>query len=516
MLLIAAVPAPDRSIADVEKALAAGETTAARLTHDYLARIEALNHAGPQLNAVTAVNPEAVQAAAARDAEQAQGRPTGALHGVPILIKDNIETRDPVPTTAGSLALASNLTRRDAPAVARLRAAGAIILGKTNLSEWANMRSPTSTSGWSAVGGLTRNPYMLDRSACGSSSGTAAAIAAGLAVAGVGTETDGSITCPASANGLVGLKPTVGLISRTHVVPISHSQDTPGPIATSMADLAALLTVMAGSDPADPATAEADAKRTDYSRALVPGALKGARIGVLRFAVGEEPGTVARFEQALAELRAAGAILVDINDDPARNTSLGDKELLVLLRELKVDLNAYLATTAPGVATRDIAAVVAFNKANAVQEMPWFGQEFLEQAAANPGYDAAYGQALADARRIAGPQGIDRMLTANRLDALVAPTGGPAWRSDLIAGDHFVGGGAGNLPAIAGYPHLTVPMGMVHGLPVGLSIIGPKWSEARLIGFGYDFEQRTHHRQPPAFLAAPEAADPVNQGQPLR
>jgi amidase len=506
--LVAAAPPPepDRSIAQTEAALAAGQTTSAALVRHYLRRIAQIDKAGPRLNAVLAINPQAAADAARSDALRRAGRARGPLEGIPILLKDNIDSLDPVPTTAGSQALANNLTHRDAPLVARLRAAGAIILGKTNLSEWANMRSPHSTSGWSGVGGLTRNPYILDRSACGSSSGTGAAIAAGLAVAGIGTETDGSITCPASVNALVGLKPTVGLVSRTHVVPISHSQDTAGPMATNVADAALLLTVLAGSDPADPATLQADARRQDYRTALRPGALRGARIGILRFAVGDEPGTAALFERALDDLRAAGATLVEVKE-PDNHEKMGQYEHSILITELKQDLNAYLASTPPGVVARDMTGVIAFNRAHANTELAWFGQEYFEQAEASKGYgDAGYRKALAEARRLAGPDGIDDVLADDHLDALVAPTGGPSWRSDLVAGDHFVGGGAGSYAAIAGYPHLTVPMGQVHGLPVGLSFLGAKWSEARLIALGYSYEQSTHKRQLPRFLAGPEQA----------
>jgi len=506
LLLVAAAPAPepDRSIAQTEADLAAGRTSSVALVRHYLGRIAAIDKAGPKLNSVIALNPQALADAAASDARRKAGHPRGSLEGVPILIKDNIDSADPIPTTAGSWALAGNVTHRDAPLVARLRAAGAIILGKTNLSEWANMRSPHSSSGWSGKGGLTRNPYILDRSACGSSSGTGSAIAAGLAVAGIGTETDGSVTCPSSIAALVGIKPTVGLIPRTHVVPISHSQDTAGPMTTNVADTARLLTVMAGSDAADPASADADQHKQDYTKALNPGALKGARIGVLRFAIGDEPGTAKLFDAALAQLKAAGAILVDVKE-PANHEKMGQYEQAILITELKQDLNAYLASTPRNVAVRDMAALIAFNKAHADKELPWFGQEYFDQAQASKGYDDPdYKKAAAEARRLAGEDGIDKMLAADHLDALVAPTGGPSWRTDLIAGDHFVGGGAGSYPAVAGYPHLTVPMGQVHGLPVGLSFIGAKWDEAKLIGLGYSFEQATHARRLPKFLPAPE------------
>jgi amidase len=508
--LLAAAPArePDRSIAQVEADLSTGRTTSVALVRHYLSRIAAVDKAGPELNAVIALNPHAIADAAASDARRKARHVRGPLEGVPILIKDNIDSADPIPTTAGSLALAGNITHRDAPLMARLRAAGAILIGKTNLSEWANMRSPTSSSGWSGKGGLTRNPYVLDRSACGSSSGTGSAIAAGLAVAGVGTETDGSVTCPASVAALVGLKPTVGLIPRTHVVPISHSQDTAGPMTTSVADTARLLTVMAGSDAGDPASVDADQHKQDYTKALDPGALKGARIGVLRWAIGDEPGTRKLFEVTLQQLTAAGAILVEVKK-PAGHDKMGDYEQKILLAELKQDLNAYLASTPSNVTVRDMAGLIAFNTTHANQELPWFGQEFFEQAQATKGYDdPVYKKAVSEAKRMAGEDGIDKMLAGDHLDALVAPTGGPSWRTDLIAGDHFVGGGAGNYPAVAGYPHLTVPMGLVHGLPVGLSFIGKKWDEAKLIALGYSYEQATHARRLPKYLPAPEAPKP--------
>lgn len=496
----------EKSIAQLQADMASGAVTAEQLVEAYLARIDAIDAAGPTLNAVIALNPDARAQAQALDAERRSGRVRGPLHGVPILLKDNIESADPMPTTAGSLALAANITERDAPLVARLRAAGAIILGKTNLSEWANIRSSTSTSGWSAVGGLTRNPYALDRNACGSSSGSGAAAAASLAAVAVGTETDGSIVCPSAINGLVGLKPTVGLISRTHVVPISHSQDTPGPMARTVADAAALLTVMAGADPADPATHEADARRADYAAALDPGALRGRRIGVLRFMAGFHRDTDARFGEALEHMRAAGAELVEITTPPPNLGAVGGDELTILLAELKSDLNAYLASTPQAVGARTLADVIAFNS-GAPGETILFGQDLFEQAqatagVADPAYRAALARAPALARRI-----LDRLLADNHVEALVAPTLGPAWTTDILVGDHFVGGGASELPAVAGYPHLTVPMGLAGGMPVGVSFIGEAWSEARLLGFAYAYEQRAQARTPPRYLRSVEVED---------
>jgi amidase len=404
-------------------------------------------------------------------------------------VKDNIDVAGMV-TTAGSLALKNNVADRDAPLTRRLTDAGAVILGKTNLSEWANYRSTHSISGWSAVGGQTRNAVDPLRTPCGSSSGSAVAVAAGFAAAAIGTETDGSITCPAAVNGLVGLKPTVGLVSRTHIVPISHTQDTAGPITLTVRDAAALLTVIAGSDPADAATIEADAHRTDYAATLDAGALKGARIGVLRFAAGFHPETDQVFDAALARLRAAGAELVEIRDGPDME-AIGAAEGVVLSTEFKVDVEAYLASTSPErVPSRTLADLIAFNAAHAAEEMPLFGQELFEKARATLGLaDPAYVEARAKGRRMAGPEGIDRLLSVHHVVALVAPTLGPAWLIDPVLKDHYLGGDAGQMAAVAGYPHLTVPMGRVRGLPVGLSIIGPAWSEATLLSLGYAFEQ---------------------------
>lgn len=457
----------------------------------YVARIAALNHAGPQLNAVIAVNP-----AAAAD-EAVQRTHTGPLAGRALLIKDNIETAEPIATTAGSLALKDNVTHRDAPLVARLRAAGAVVLGKTNLSEWANIRSSASSSGWSAVGGQTRNPHALDRTACGSSSGSGAAVAAGLAWAAIGTETDGSITCPASMNGIVGFKPTVGLVSRTHIVPISHSQDTAGPMTTSVRDAALVLNAIAGSDPADPATAAADAHRTDYAAALAGASLKGVRLGVLRRSVGSDAKVRALFERALADLRAAGAELVDI--DFTADPAMGAGELTVMLYELRSDLGAYLKGLPGTPGVRSLADVIAFNTAHAAAELRWFGQDSFETAETTT--DAvAYRQARATSLRLAGKDGIDRLLAENRVALLIAPTTGPAWPIDLVSGDHGVEAGATSLPAIAGYPHLTVPMGAIEGLPVGLSFIGKAWDDARVLAAGAAYEAaRTVPLAKPAF-----------------
>jgi amidase len=446
---------------------------------------------------VIALDPTAIDQARAIDA----GKLRGPLAGQPVLIKDNIESAGSLPTTAGSLALMGNITNRDAPIVARLRAAGAVILGKTNLSEWANIRSNRSISGWSAVGGQTRNPWALDRNTCGSSSGSGAAVAAGIVRFAIGTETDGSVTCPASINGIVGLKPTVGLVSRTHIVPISHSQDTAGPMTDDVRDAAELLTVIAGSDPADAATAEADRHKTDYASQLDAHSLSGKRIGVMRFASGF--GTDAAFETALAILKQQGATLVEIKkfDD----SGIGKNENLVLLTELKADMAKYLGSSPAPIASRSLADLIAFDNAHMGEEMALFGQELFEQAEKTKGLsDPAYLKARRTSFMAAGPNGIDRLLKQYNVVALVGPTMPPAWKIDAVNGDQISGGGAGSLAAVAGYPHLTVPMGLVKGLPVGLSFIGPKWSEALLLSLGYAYEQARGPFPTPKFLPSIE------------
>jgi amidase len=478
--------------------------TAEQSTAAAIARVTRLN---PQLNAVIALDPTALDQARALDRRRSAH---GPLFGMPILLKDNIEAKGPLPTTAGSLALMANATGRDAPLVAGLRVAGAVILGKANLSEWANIRSSHSMSGWSAVGGQTRNPYALDRSPCGSSAGSAAAVAAGLVDAAIGTETDGSITCPASMNGVVGLKPTVGLVSRARIVPISHTQDTAGPLAKDVATAALVLSAIAGSDPGDPATSSANAHRSDYRAALERDALSGARIGVLR--VTDLPSRrAAVFNAALDVLKAQGATLVNVAEPPGLER-LGAAEMTVLLTELKVDLNAYLATTPSAVESRTLADLIAFDRSHAAREMGLFDQDLFEQAEATGGLDdPAYGAALALARKLAGKDGIDALLAANDVEALVFPTAAPAWLIDAVNGDRGGGGGSavGSLAAIAGYPHLTVPMGTVRGLPVGLSFVGPAWSEARLLSLGYSFEQAAGARAAPRFLPSIEESPGV-------
>jgi amidase len=445
------------------------------------------------------LNEHALQDAAALDAERQAGHVRGPLHGMPILVKDNIETKEPIATTAGSLALMDNVGHRDAPMIARLRAAGTIILGKTNLSEWANYRSVRAISGWSGVGGLTRNPYGLNRSSCGSSSGSGAAMAAFFAAGAIGSETDGSVTCPSSVNGIVGLKPTLGLVSRTHIVPISHSQDTAGPMGHSVQDVAALLNAMAGSDADDAATKDADAHKQDYTAGLRADALKGKRLGVMRFEAGFHPETDAVFAQALEKLKAAGAEIVEITDSPGWK-SIGDAESIVLSTEFKADLNAYLATTPTAVQSRTLADLIVFNREHEPRELGMFGQELFEKSQGTNGLtDPAYIAALATSKRLAGPDGIDKMLAQYHVDALVAPTGGPAWVVDPVNGDNALGS-TPTMPAVAGYPHLSVPMGTVYGLPVGLSIIGAKWADAEVLAYGFAFQQMRGPVLPPQFV----------------
>lgn len=468
------------SIAELQAAMTKGEVSSADLVRYYQDRIAKLDQSGPTLRSVLAVNPNALADAEALDTERKQKGVRGPLHGIPILIKDNIDTKDPLPTTAGSLALKDNFRSVDAPVVARLRAAGAVILGKTNLSEWANIRDDDSTSGWSAVGGLVRNPHALDRSACGSSSGSGAAVAAGLAPAALGTETDGSVVCPSSINGIVGVKPTVGLAPRTGIVPISASQDTPGPMTRTVADAALVLSVIAGSDPADSATMEADAKRSDYVAALSGGTLQGKRLGViLKGGPASQPQLDALFESVQAKLKSAGAILVPIEQNPPLE-QIGPAELFVLLTELKAGMADYLKVAPEKVPYRTLADLIAFNKQEAAREQIFFRQALFEKAEATKGLaDPAYLRAREESRRLARAT-LDNWLKTNKLDALIAPTIGPAWISDVVNGDSYVGGDS-TLAAVAGYPHVTTPMGLVQGLPVGLSFIGPAWSEGHLL-----------------------------------
>jgi amidase len=479
-----------------------GKWTARALTERYLTRIEALDRSGPALRSVIEVNPDALAIAEGLDRERKAGRGRGPLHGIPVLVKDNIDTADRMATTAGSLALVGAKPARDAEVVRRLREAGAVLLGKTNLSEWANIRCSTSTSGWSGRGGLTKNPYALDRNPCGSSSGSGAAVSANLCAAAVGTETDGSIVSPSSANGIVGIKPTVGLASRSGIIPISHSQDTPGPMARTVRDAAILLGALAGADPDDAATGAAGRNASpDYSAFLDPRGLEGARIGVVRSLFGFLDRVDAVMAESLAALRRAGAELVD----PVELTSaakIGEPEGAVLHYELKADLNAYLARLGPGAPVKSLADIIAFNEEHAKDEMPYFGQDTFRKAEAKgPLTSFEYLEALAKSRRLARTEGIDATMDKQRLDALVAPTLGPACVTDLLNGDRWLGD-ASTAPAVAGYPHVTVPAGTVFGLPVGLSFFGRAWSEGTLLKLAYAFEQATKHRKAPGFLSA--------------
>ncbi len=480
-----------------------GALNSEAITAAYLDRIATIDDAGPMLNAVIATFPDAIEQAKALDAELKAGKYRGPMHGIPVLVKDNIEVAGPIATTAGSLALAGNVTNRDAPLVARLREAGAVILGKTNLSEWANIRSNDSTSGWSAVGGLTKNPHALDRNACGSSSGSGAAAAAGLAAATVGTETDGSITCPAGVNGIVGFKPTVGLVSRRFVVPISHSQDTAGPMTRTVRDAAIMLTAMAGSDSEDSATADADKWRGNYAADLSAETLRGMRLGVIR-----APNVdAALFDAALAKLKDGGAELIVLDTAFIDREKLGNAEFKVLLAELKADLGAYLMGLPVGlVPHKSLADIIAFNKDNAVTELQHFNQDIFEAAEKEKGLDdPAYVEALTTSKRLAAAQGLDRLFAANKLDIIIAQTNGPAWLSTLGKGDTFSGPSASALPAVAGYPHLTVPMGLKGGLPIGLSFIGPKWHDHTVLKAGHAYETLSKARVAPTFAETEKA-----------
>ncbi|MBV9182578.1 MAG: amidase [Acidobacteria bacterium] len=489
----------EAGIMSLQQKMKSGEISARSLTEAYLARIAKVDQQGPGLRSVIEVNPDALAIAEAVDKERRDKGPGGWLHGIPVLVKDNIDTSDRMQTTAGSLALVGSKPAADAEVVRRLRQAGAVLVGKTNLSEWANIRSSHSTSGWSGRGGLTKNPYALDRNACGSSSGSGAAVSANLCSVAVGTETDGSIVCPASANGIVGLKPTLGLISRAGIIPIAHSQDTAGPMARTVQDVAILLEVLAGVDPRDDATSASTGKTpTKYLSSLDPNGLRGARLGIARRYFGFNDAVDVLMNQLIQEMKNAGAIIVDPADLDSHG-KFDETELLVLLYELKTDLNRYLASRTDA-EVKTLAELIAFNKKNKDREMPYFAQDLFEKAQAKgPLSEKEYTAALAANHSLAREHGIDAVMEKFHLDALVAPTGAPAWLTDLINGDHAVGGSS-NAAAVAGYPNINVPAGFISGLPVGISFFGRAWSEPTLLKIAYAFEQLVKARKAPQFL----------------
>jgi amidase len=495
----AGFPYAEATISDLQAQMAAGKLTAAQLTSAYLQRIAEVDRAGPRLNTVIELNPDALAIARQLDAERKAGKVRGPLHGIPVLIKDNIATADKMETTAGSLALVGAKPLHDAALVEQLRTAGAVILGKTNLSEWANFRGDKSISGWSGRGGLTHNPYALDRNTSGSSSGSAAAVSANLCVVAVGSETDGSIVSPASVNGIVGIKPTVGLVSRTGIIPISASQDTAGPMARTVRDAALLLSVMAADDAKDAATQTRPAGfARDFGAQLKPGALKGARLGVIRGPFGLDARLNPLLDAAIEKMKAAGAEVVDLGEFPDFNKA-GDAELEVLLYEFKNGLNAYLAGLGEKSPIKTLAEAMAFNRAHAAQELAFFGQELMEKAEAKgPLTDKAYLDARATCVKVCRTEGIDALLAKQHLDALVSISNGPAWLTDPVNGDPYTGGSS-SPAAVAGYPSVSVPAGEYHGLPIGLSFYGAAWTEAKLISLAADFEAAAQARREPKF-----------------
>jgi len=485
------------TFADLQDGMVSGKYSSHSITEKYLARIDEIDKQGPALASVIEVNPDAMAIADGMDKERRAGQVRGALHGIPVLIKDNIDTADRMQTTAGSLALLGSKPVRDSFVAQKLREAGAVILGKTNLSEWANIRSAHSTSGWSGRGGQTKNPYALDRNPCGSSSGSGAAGSANLCAAAVGTETDGSVVCPSSANGLVGIKPTLGLVSRSGIIPIAHSQDTAGPMARTVRDAAILLSALAGSDPRDPATSAAQQKRADYTRSLNPDGLRGTRIGVARKYFGFSEAVDQLMNSCIDQMKRAGAEIVDPADLPTHG-KFDDTEFQVLLYELNADLNAYLAGR-PG-APASLRQIIDFNEKNKEKEMPFFGQDiFVKAESKGPLTSKEYIDALDANHRLSQKEGIDAVMDQFKLDAIIAPTGSPAWLTDLVNGDHSAGGSS-NAAAVAGYPDVTVPAGFIFGLPVGISFFGRAWSEPMLLRIAYAFEQISKARKAPQFL----------------
>ena len=488
------------TVSELQESMVSGRFTSQSITEKYLERIEAIDKHGPAINSVIEVNPDAMSIAKALDKERKQKHLRGPLHGIPILIKDNIDTSDRMMTTAGSLALVGSRPPKDSMVAQKLREAGAVIVGKTNLSEWANIRSNQSSSGWSGRGGLTKNPYALDRNPCGSSSGSGAAVSANLCTIAIGTETDGSIVCPANANGVVGLKPTVGLVSRSGIIPISHSQDTAGPLCRTVRDAAILLGALTGVDVEDKATSESGGKSyADYTQFLLADGLRGARIGVVRATFGFNAGVDAVMGTALEQLKSQGAVLVDPAEIETRG-KFDESELTVFMYELKADLNAYLARLGPRSPVHTLLEIIEFNEKHREQEMPYFGQDlFLKSETKGPLTSQEYLDALKKNHQLARTEGIDAVMDKHKLDALVAPTGGPAWLTDLVAGDHF-GGGSSSSAAVAGYPNISVPAGYVFGLPVGISFFGRAWSEPVLIRLAYAYEQASKQRKAPQFL----------------
>ena len=488
----------EMTITQLQAAMTAGRFSSRSLVAKYLERISDIDRDGPNLNSVIELNPEASAIAERLDDERKSGRVRGPLHGIPLLIKDNIDTADRMTTTAGSLALLGSHRTRDSFVAQKLREAGAVLLGKTNMSEWANFRSTKSTSGWSARGGQTKNPYILDRNPCGSSSGSGVAPAANLCAAAIGTETDGSVVCPSSINSLVGIKPTIGLVSRSGIIPIAHSQDTAGPMARTVEDAAILLAAISGVDPRD-STTRSGKFENDYRKFLDRDGLRGARIGVARKYMGFNQDVDKLMESSIGVLKQLGAVVVDPADIPTAG-KFDESELEVLLYEFKADLNSYLASAGASVPVHSLKEVIDFNEKNRDREMPFFGQDlFIKAQAKGPLTSRPYLTALRKNHLLSRNQGIDFVIRQHRLDAMIAPTGSPAWPTDLLNGDHFTGGYS-SASAVAGYPHITVPAGYVHGLPVGLSFFAGAWSEPKLIKYAYAFEQATKARKPPRFL----------------